>query len=111
MEEIIHLVWEKAQVWSENSEFAMDACGAIIKKEDFQKQTPFGWDIDFVKPLSKKGKKLLINMRPMHWKNLLYKANDYPTYTAKVVANGKSNIEITRKFTVCKELQEKLKNL
>lgn len=110
MEKIINNVWEKAHPFMGNPEFALDVCGAIIKKEDFQKQTPYGWDIDFIKPLKKKGKKLLINMRPMHWKNIQYKANDYPSYTAKVVANGLTNIEITRKFTICNELQEILKN-
>lgn len=105
----IDLLWQK--IASLEEEFTKDACGALIKKSDFRKQTEYGWDIDIIKPLSKKGKLNILNMRPMHWKNILKKGESYPIYQSAVTAVGIININFEKYYKVNLELQKMINKL
>ena len=47
----------------------------------------FGWDIDFIYPLSRGGDDSVENLRPMHCLNIKSKGDDYPVYFRAVKAN------------------------
>ncbi|GIV42967.1 MAG: hypothetical protein KatS3mg035_0090 [Bacteroidia bacterium] len=66
--------------------------------------TEWGWDIDFIKPLSKKGTISIKNIRPMHWKNILSKGENYPSYLSAVTANGNWNIDFEIIFNISKKI-------
>lgn len=73
------------------------------------KNNPFGWVIDHILPMSLGGDDNLLNLRALHYKNNLGKADDYPSYTASVKYDGRENAIDERNLTVNKKLREKLK--
>ncbi len=91
--------------------YRKDVCGAWIMYSEYGKTSVFGWEIDHIYPKSKGGDENLINLRPMHHRNNVSKADDYPIYTAVVTAEDNKNIEITKKFTVSKSKQSELQTL
>ena len=56
---IIDAVWGKAHpvVGSNPDKFRKDACGALMVKSSFGKDSQFGWEIDHILPISKGGEK------------------------------------------------------
>ena len=76
---------------------------------NFGKNNPFGWVIDHILPMSLGGDDNLLNLRALHYKNNLGKADDYPSYTASVKYDGRENAIDERNLTVNKKLREKLK--
>lgn len=71
-EELIQKVWEKATVVHEyNSEkFRQAHCKAwIVRSEYGNRESPYGWEIDHIKPLSEGGTDDLSNLRPLQWEN------------------------------------------
>lgn len=95
----------------DDSMFRKDACGALIMWDKFGKNNPFGWVIDHILPMSLGGDDNLLNLRALHYKNNLGKADDYPSYTASVKYDGRENVIDERNLTVNKKLREKLKQL
>ncbi len=85
----INFVWLKATtIPGCNPEiFRKDIFGAWIKKSQFGKvDSQYGWEIDHIKPVEKKGLDYLDNLQPLHWKNNRLKGDNYPN----------CNIEINR---------------
>ena len=69
---IVNEVWEKAKViQGVNPKVKRkDKCGATIVKSAYgDHNSNFGWDVDHIKPKSKKGTDALSNLQPLHWKN------------------------------------------
>ena len=70
-QEII-LVWRKACIvlWYNTSVIRKDCCNAWIKLSDFgNRDSQYGWEIDHIVPISKRGANTLANVQPLHWKN------------------------------------------
>lgn len=91
----INIVWQKAIVdGSPNPDLIRkDYAGAWIRKEDYGKQTDFGWQVDHLRPVSKGGTDDLDNLFPLHWRNNLSKSSDYPRWTTEMSSDGAVNVE------------------
>lgn len=90
--------------------FRKDACGAWIMWDKYgNRESNLGWEIDHILPVSKGGPDILENIRAMQHLNNASKGNDYPSYTAVVVADGTKNIRTIRNLTINKQVRERLK--
>lgn len=109
----INKIWEKGRIVDgyDPAIIRKDACGAWILKGERGKTTLYGWEVDHVFPVSLGGDDRLINLRPMHWENNRSKGDDYPSYTARIQADGNKNVENQSQYTVNEELRNKLKQI
>ena len=109
--ETIQLVWEKGIV-EENYDqniVRKDACGAWILRNSYgNRNSKFGWEIDHVYPVALGGNNEEKNLRPMQWENNLSKADDYPSYTAAIQAEGNENFGKETQYTINEALQKEL---
>jgi len=102
--------WEKAQIAIEGQdEWRKDACGAWIDKDQYGEETPFGWGIDHIFPITQGGTDHIDNRRAFHWKNNRSKGSDFPTYTSAVTSDGQTNVDKENRKTVHEDTIEKLK--
>ncbi|HSR50088.1 MAG TPA: HNH endonuclease [Acidobacteriota bacterium] len=89
-DEVVQAVWEKGQPIAgiSPSQRRRDSCGAIIDRSFFgRRKTPFGWEIDHVRPLSQGGSDALDNLQPLHWMNNRAKGDDYPEWNCELTAS------------------------
>ena len=95
-------VWEKARAVEgyDDTRYRKDACGAWIMWDKYGLSHAFGWEIDHIYPTERGGTDILENLRPLQHQNNASKADDYPSYTAVVTAEGEHNIEKKRNLTV-----------
>jgi hypothetical protein len=109
----IDQVWNKGIIVKGYDEalFRKDCCGAWIVKNEYGKQSPFGWEIDHVYPQVKGGDDNIINLRPMHWENNRSKSDDYPHYDSAICAKEDTNIKKVGHFVVNDELKTTLDSL
>ena len=71
-------VWNKGESVPNNDPnlYRKDVCGAWIKYNlHGERETEYGWEIDHIKPESDGGSDHISNLRPLHWKNNLGKAD------------------------------------
>ena len=64
------LVWEKGfkVLGYDPEEFRRDKYGALIKRSDYGKpRSPYGWEVDRIRPEVRGGLDALSNLRPLHW--------------------------------------------
>ncbi len=112
-QQIIEQVWNKASTIEglNPKMYRKDACGALIMRDKYGMQNPFGWEIDHIFPISLGGMDDFDNLRPLHYQNKMNKADDYPSYTAKIKYDGNENVVYERNLTVNKKTRTKLKAL
>lgn len=112
-QKLIEQIWNKASIIQGLNPmiYRKDACGALIMRDKFGMQNPFGWEIDHIFPVSLGGKDDIDNLRPLHYQNNMNKADDYPSYTAKIKFDGKENVVNERNLTVNTKTRDKLKVL
>ena len=107
-EEEIEKAWAKAEPYLESKhknaqeELRKDYAGALIRRNEYGKQTDFGWEVDHLKPLSKGGTYDEGNLYPSHWKNNRRKSDNYPNWETEVTSQGDKNIEKVQHWTVKK---------
>lgn len=112
-DEIVNNVWKKGVIVPglPPDIFRKDACGALIMRDKYGKDNPFGWEIDHIFPRALGGGDEISNLRPLHRLNNLNKSNDYPSYTAVVSFDGKENVTDEHNLTVNQKTREILKKL
>lgn len=113
-QEGIQLVWEKGRIidgYNPNL-FRKDSCGAWIYREAYANTySKFGWEIDHIYPVSKGGNNEQDNLRPLQWENNRSKGDDFPVYTAAVVANGLENADIEKQLKVNNATLDSIRNI
>ena len=77
-EQTIEAVWNKAKPQPGYTIFRSDACGKDIKRDEYGKQTKYGWEIDHKKPIAKDGTDDLDNLQPLYWETNRAKGDTYP---------------------------------
>jgi hypothetical protein len=92
--EIILKVWQKAEIDEYNvpNDFRKDKCGAWIERTQYgNRDSSYGWEIDYIKPQSVGGLDDLSNLRPLHWKNNSCKEDE--RLACPVTSSGTTNVE------------------
>jgi 5-methylcytosine-specific restriction endonuclease McrA len=111
-EKIIQSIWDKGLcVGADSTKCRKDAAYAWILRDQYGKESAYGWSIDHIVPISKGGKDDYENLRPMHWENNKCKADDYPNYNSVITSEGNKNIRKSQECTVDENLQAKLRSL
>ena len=77
-QDIIDAVWEKSYDFSPKGQSASDAYGNRIKyAKHGRTDSPFGWEIDHIKPVAKGGTDDLHNSQPFQWQANRFKSDTY----------------------------------
>ena len=69
-------------------EFRKDCLGNLVRYQDYGKRTsPFGWELDFIKPRQLGGDSNPDNLQALHWKANAAKSDQLPVglVTAAVI--------------------------
>jgi 5-methylcytosine-specific restriction endonuclease McrA len=113
-DDIKHILWEKARKVDgyDAKSFRKDDCGAWIAWEKYGlSDNQFGWVVDHIYPKALGGDDSIENLRPLQYKNNVSKSDDFPSYTASIVADGNKNIDKIRVLKVNMATREKLAKL
>lgn len=94
-ENLVEIVWQKATSVEgyDSTKWRKDFAGAWIQRSQFGIRSEYGWEIDHLMPKSLGGSDEIGNLLPMHWRNNVNKANNYPEFTSVVTSEGNSNID------------------
>ena len=82
--DVVLKVWAKARPDLWFMFFKRDMCGASIERDEFGRETEYGWEIDHIVPVSKGGTDHIDNLQPLHWKNNVHKGDEFPGWECKV---------------------------
>ena len=98
----LETIWQKAIVQEGNLDntWRQDFAGAWIKKDEYGKDSKYGWEVDHLKPVSKGGSNSISNLVPIHWMNNRTKADDYPNFKTSISSKGTENIEESQSWTL-----------
>jgi 5-methylcytosine-specific restriction endonuclease McrA len=101
-EYIIEQVWQKASKVQNNAPniYRKDYAGAWIRRDQYGKQTEYGWEIDHLNPVSNGGSDDLSNLFPLQWKNNLSKSDNYPDWFTSQSAAGVHNVNKSQGWTI-----------
>jgi len=92
-------IFDKAKFVSEENEkkgFRKDVCEAWIQRSQHgNTKSPYGWQVDHIKPDSKGGSDDIGNLRPLHWKN--NQSRQAGKLDCVVTSNGNQNVEKGKK--------------
>ncbi|HTP81048.1 MAG TPA: HNH endonuclease signature motif containing protein [Bacteroidota bacterium] len=80
----IRAVWSKALLVPGYPSYRTDACGALIRWEEYGTTTDHGWEIDHIRPVAKNGGDELSNLQALHWENNRHKSDNFPSWSCKL---------------------------
>jgi hypothetical protein len=92
-DEVIQKVWGKGIVDQNNPKevWRKDCCDAWIARKHYgNRQSQYGWEIDYIKSPSEGGGDEPSNLRPLHWQNYVGKQSGRTVCT--VTSSGAENI-------------------
>jgi 5-methylcytosine-specific restriction endonuclease McrA len=71
-------IWFKGQtvLGYDGNVFRKDAYGSWIKWDEYGQNSTYGWHVDHIIPIARRGPHHLGNWRPLHWQNNLRKADN-----------------------------------
>lgn len=100
--EEIEAAWQKAESQPNNNPdvFRKDYAGAWIRRDQYGRQTDYGWEIDHIRPLASDGSYDITNLEPMQWENNRHKGDDYPKWNTCKSSNGTVNVDMERSWYV-----------
>ena len=107
-------VWEQGVIAQgfDPSQIRKDAAGAFIVRTHYKnRNSDYGWEIDYVFPESRGGDDNPVNLRPMQWENYVKKGDSFPYYETSVVAQDNMNVKKAGHYTVNSVLLEKLREI
>ena len=96
LEFIKKVVWNMghAVLGYDSNQYRKDCAGAWMCYNEYGNiKSPFGWEIDHIKPLAANGADAINNMQPLQWQNNRTKADSYPRCQFCVTSSGNTNIE------------------
>ena len=98
--EKIQQVWEKGTVVQgyDPSKWRKDFAGAWIRRDLYGGTHEYGGAIDHLRPRTTGGTDDIENLAPLHWRNNLTKAANYPNFYTVISSNGNKNVERRRRW-------------
>lgn len=82
-ETMVNIVWKKASIAMGHDPDLLrkDCCGTMIKRHEYgNTNTPFGWEVDHIVPVSKGGADFIGNLQPLQWQSNRSKADIHPDW-------------------------------
>jgi hypothetical protein len=83
----LRLVWTKGLVAPgyHPAEFRQDRCGALMEYAQHGNiDSPYGWEVDHIRPAALGGGDELANLQPLQWRNNRQKGDSYLCWTCAV---------------------------
>lgn len=77
-EDTVRAIWNKGNnvLGKSPDSWKKDKCGQLIEfKQHGNRDSPYGWEIDHITPVSRGGGDEDNNLQPLHWKNNLDKGD------------------------------------